>query len=432
MSVPDPFRKTAALDEVLLDVAALIELSPHDRKVAENRYRLLKTHLERRGSPLAPYLLDGVSLIYAQGSVATSTTIISGTDDDRFDVDAIVEIDVPADWDDSHALDLLEESLQGFPGVTKIVRCTRCVQLQFPFMHMDVTILDRRERLPIARAGEIFHSPDKGPASRVPSNPWGFTGWFRQQVHAGQETFAETLRRHRGTVSKNRLGYLDEYERQVVTKADQHPLPPVIPSAIDAQEAVALKLLKRYLNLRYENLPLPRPPSIYLAKRAGSVGYMPLGLTAQLYLLADSTAKIMRRHLADGTRPQEDNPSYPRDRINDRWPRPDTVGVADMKALAEALEYLVGRLAFIETASLTDIANAIDELFGERIGREQRAILKERYDRRDGAKPVLSEPRTGGIYAPAVVVTPERMREVPRHNFHPFILGEAKDGKDEN
>jgi hypothetical protein len=117
----NPFRQTDALDEVLLDVAALIELSPRDRRVADNRYRLLKEHLERNGSPLAPYLIDGVSLIYAQGSIATSTTIVSGTEDDRFDVDAIVEIDVPARWNNDRALDLLEASLQGFPGVVKII-----------------------------------------------------------------------------------------------------------------------------------------------------------------------------------------------------------------------------------------------------------------------------------------------------------------------
>ena len=182
MSNIDPFRTTAALDEVLLDVAALIELSPRDRSIAENRYRRLKAHLERANSPLAPYLVDGQSMIYAQGSIATSTTIVSGTDDDRFDLDAIVEIDVPVGWDNSQALDLLESALQGFPGATGIERCTRCVQVQFPFMHMDVTILDRRQRIAAARAGEIFHSPDEGRAYRVPSNPWGFTDWFRCKV----------------------------------------------------------------------------------------------------------------------------------------------------------------------------------------------------------------------------------------------------------
>lgn len=427
MSYQDPFRQTAALDEVLLDVAALIEISARDRRIAENRYRLLKQHLEREKSLLAPYLIDGVSLIYAQGSVATSTTIVSGTEDDRFDVDAIVEINVPPEWDNSRALDLLEESLQGFPGVVAIVRCTRCVQLQFPFMHMDVTIMDRRARIAIPRAGEIFHSPEEGKAYRVDANPWGFTGWFRSTVGIGQKAFIESLGRHRAAGARSRLTFLDEQERSVVMAADQLDLPPIIPSAVDAQEAVALKLLKRFLNLRYENLILKRPPSIYLTKRAGDVGYRPEGLTVQLCVLADSTAKIMRAHLESGTRPEEVNPSYRADRINDRWPCAERDGIADMRILAEQLEYLVKRLNEMAVSPLADIAKAIDELFGERIGREQRAVLAARHDRRTEATPILSATRSGAIQAPAVVVSPERYREVPRHHFHPFIL----DGEDD-
>lgn len=109
MTDQSPFKKADTLDEVLLDVAALIELSPRDRRVAENWYRRLKAHLERPASALAVYLVDGQSRIYAQGSIATSTTIVSGIEDDRFDVDAIVEIDVPPDWDHNRALDVLEE-----------------------------------------------------------------------------------------------------------------------------------------------------------------------------------------------------------------------------------------------------------------------------------------------------------------------------------
>jgi hypothetical protein len=208
-------------------------------------------------------------------------------------------------------------------------------------------------------------------------------------------------------------------------KADQIDLPPMIPSAIDAQEAVALKLLKRFLNLRYEDLPLNRPPSIYLTKRAGDVGYIPQGLTAQLFALADSTAQIMRAHIAAGTWPTEENPSYPADRINDRWPRTGAEEVADMRVLAEQLEYLTEKLETMATASLADIANAIDELFGERIGREQRAILAARHDRRTDITPILAAPRSGSIQAPAVVVAPERFREVPRHNFHPMLLDDT-------
>lgn len=98
---------TPTLDEILLDTATLIELSPEDRRIAESRYRRLKSHLEREGSPLAAYLIEGESLIYAQGSIAISTTVVSGTEDDRFDVDAVVEFDVPPDWPESRALDLL-------------------------------------------------------------------------------------------------------------------------------------------------------------------------------------------------------------------------------------------------------------------------------------------------------------------------------------
>lgn len=417
-----PLSTLATIDEVLLDVATIIELSPADRRVAENRYRKLKTHLERSSSALSPYLLDGQSMIYAQGSIATSTTIISGTEDDRFDVDAIVEIDVPDNWSDEVALDVLEESLQGFPGVVKIVRCTRCVQLQFPFMHMDVTILDRSAKLAVARAGEIFHSPDEGESYRVASNPWGFTDWFRSQVVPQQVQFVESIQKHRATSARSRLTILDEEERRIVAKADQQDLPPAIPSRLDAQEAVALKLLKRFLNLHYEPLTIKRPPSIYLTKVTGDHEYVPQGLTAQLYSLASALAQTLESHIQNGTRPFEVNPSYPEDQINDRWPREGADGIKDMQTLAKALNKLTARLEEMAHASLADIVTAIDELFGERVGSEQRRVLKERYERKASDAALLLEPRSGQVYAPAIVRPREELREIPRHNFHPFQL----------
>ena len=112
----DAIERLDTVNEILLDVASIIELSPTDRRLAENRYRKLKQYLERDTSALKPYLNDGDSVIYAQGSIATGTTIVSGTEDDRFDLDAIVELIVPADWSDKRALDVLYDSLDGFPG----------------------------------------------------------------------------------------------------------------------------------------------------------------------------------------------------------------------------------------------------------------------------------------------------------------------------
>jgi hypothetical protein len=49
------------LDDILLDVVTVIELSDHDRQVADNRYGRLKPHLERPSSPLREALMNSAS-----------------------------------------------------------------------------------------------------------------------------------------------------------------------------------------------------------------------------------------------------------------------------------------------------------------------------------------------------------------------------------
>ncbi|WDA39610.1 nucleotidyltransferase domain-containing protein [Erythrobacter sp. BLCC-B19] len=418
---PSSHPDTSTLDEILLDLAALIELSPYDRRVAESRYRRLKEHIERPSSTLRSYLIDGESLIYAQGSVATSTTVLSGDQDDRFDIDAIVEIDVPLDWSDDRALDELFVTLQGFPGVEKITRCTRCVQMQFAFMHMDVTIMDRRARIAGARPGHIFHSPDTGASYRVDSNPWGFTDWFRSQVGVGEAAFAEKMRAARDAASIRRLKFIDDRERQILANAEQVPLPPAIPTRIDAQEVVALKLLKRYLNLRYTNSALKRPPSVWITKLTADIGYDPRGLSHQLFTLASGISANLRMHLVNGTLPNELNPRYEPDRINDRWPRPLPAGRTDMECLVDHLDALKAALNKMLFATQEDILKEIDRMFGETFGAAEREILKKRYDRRERNSGILIKPGSGGIFAPALVKTQPELRPVPQHRFHPAL-----------
>jgi hypothetical protein len=423
---------TSTLDEILLDLAVLIELSPRDREIAENRYRRLKEYVERPTSPLRPYLVDGESLIYAQGSIATSTTILSGDDDDRFDVDAIVEIDVPSHWSESEPLDQLFETLKNFPGAVEVVRCTRCVQIRFAFMHMDITVMDRRQRLSGERPGHIFHSPDTGSAYRVDSNPWGFTGWFRTQVGTGERLFEQRLKAARDAAGVSRLIVLDEAERRVLADAEQVPLPPMIPSRIDAQEAVALKLLKRYLNLRYTRSRLKRPPSIWLTKLTGDMGLIQGGLTLQLYALSKFISDSLREHLARRTAPREVNPSYPPDKINDRWPRAWPDAESDMTTLADHLDLLADAIEEMNRSSQSAILKKIDELFGERFGQEERRILKDRYDRRNtSGGDLLIKPGSGTIYAPAIAVSKSEAQPIPQHRFHPIYLpskGDASGG----
>jgi hypothetical protein len=421
MAAPAQQFDASTLDEFLLDLAALIELSPFERRVTENRYRKLKDQVERFSSPLRPYLIDGESLIYAQGSVATSSTILSGDDDDRFDVDAIIEVDVPPVWSDSDPLDKLFVALQGFPGAKQITRCTRCVQIVFAFMHMDVTVMDRHARLAGKRPGQIFHSPDRGSAYRVYSNPWGFTDWFRSKVGNGDASFRRQLESAR--LAANRAArtshlQLDEGERRAMDAAEQISLPPAIPSRIDAQEVVSLKLLKRFVNLRYLKSALRRPPSIWLTKLTAQIGYDPSGLSHQLFTLASAIASILRHHLKYGTVPQEENPAFPADKINDRWPRPWPEAQIDMKTLADHLDELTSALNEMSVSPQAVILKKIDQLFGERIGSAERIIIKERYDHRGGASGILVGSGAGSIFSTAVVQPRRDLQPVRQHHFH--------------
>ena len=137
-------------------------------------------------------------------------------------------------------------------------------------------------------------------------------------------------------------------------------------------------------------------------------------------------------HIDNATRPEERNPFYKPDEINDRWPsREPEKGAQDMTALAENLEYLAKRLNELVGAPLSEIAESIDELFGESVGKTQRQILKDRYDRRTNATPVYARPRTGQIVVPPVITEIEKTVEVPRHNFHSAIMNEMSEDDDE-
>jgi hypothetical protein len=407
------FQYTApGLDDLLLDVVTVIELSDHDREVAENRYRKLKTHLERPSSSLREYLLNNASLIYPQGSMAIGATIISGIDDDRFDVDALIDMKVPAHWSDDDVLDQLFISLQGFPGAQKILRCTRCVQLQFAFMHIDVTILDPARDPRPERIGEIFHSPETGASYRVPANPYGFAVWFRSTVTYPPQEYLDEVQKRRRAYGIDRLPQLS-----IVEKAEQEKLPPIVPPRVDAQQVHALKLMKRYLYRRYEERRVKRPPSVYLTKKSVTCGYEPSGLTAQLERFAAAIKADMDAALAVNNGPDERNPTYEADRLNDRWPT--TQG--DRKMLADDMEDLIKALQEARQSEFTDMVAVLSDLFGERVSNKTIENFMKRVDQRSGRQTLRAERGTGAIIPATAVAAPAVARaavEVPRHNFH--------------
>jgi len=412
---------TINLDDLLLDVATSIEPSDSDRRIIDSRYRQLKVHLERPSSPLAEYLRADESRIYPQGSVSISATIISGERDDRFDVDAMVEFDVPSDWSINKALDVLFDALQGFPGAEKIVRNTRCVTVHFAFMHMDVTIMDPEDEPRAERIGEIFHSPDNGKSYRVPANPYGFTHWFRRSVFVqeGVGSFVERVATRRFENSIDRL------QSGSPRAAEQDDLPPMIPPRMDAQQVVALKLMKRILNVEYRQRGIRKPPSIYITKKAADCGFEPMGLTEQLVRLASCIREDMAAAIAAGDGPDERNPTYIPDRINDRWPQT----MDDRRVLHSVMGNLLQLLERAKTSTFAEIAELMSGAFGEEIS--GRAV-KKHLERRGGGQPASVLKGVGTVIpSPAIStrVAANEVRPIPDHNFH---CGDMRDEKKDN
>ena len=137
---------------------------------------------------------------------------------------------VPAHWSNDDVLDHLFDALQGFPDVRKIVRCTRCVQMQFAFMHMDVTILDRMREPRPERVAKSSTAPMRATATASP-RPVRLRGLVSQERRVPSRDFLDEIRERRRTFGVDRLPDLP-----LLAKSQQERLPPVIPERIDTRD----------------------------------------------------------------------------------------------------------------------------------------------------------------------------------------------------
>lgn len=404
------------LDALLLGTVLEMELSDRDHQVASKRYNLIPDHLQRPTSPIRQYMEN--ALVYPQGSRAIGATIVHGADDDRFDLDAVLEFRTPVGWTPRRVLDELHAAFAGFPDVKKIERCTRCIQLQFAFMHLDVTPMDPDRDPRPERVGEIYHSPDDRLDRRFRVNPYGFAQHFRSRITMPTRGFQDSVRDLRARMQiKDRL-----VVGNVMADADIDDLPEPIDPIRDAPQVIALKLMKRYLNLRYAKRDEKRPVSIYLSKIAAEVPLSPFGICAQLETYAAELDRRMVSALASGRRPEERNPALWEENFNDRWPTHDR----EMTLFRSDLRHLIMELQRARSSSFADIRKIFDDLFGERVSEKAaRAYI-------DGLSSIAAvshyEHNKGFVANPALVAAaPQRAAQVSRaapHHFHPGIRGE--------
>lgn len=191
----------------------------------------------------------------------------------------------------------------------------------------------------------------------------------------------------------------------------------MIPPRLDAQQVLALKLTKRFLNLRFEPRRIRRPPSIYLTKLAVTCGHEPAGLTAQVERLAATVKAEMDAAFAANGGPDERNPSYTPDRLNDRWPTTQ----ADRRTLSDDMDYLLNALRIARTAEIKDIAAIFDDLFGERVSTRTFDTFSKRIGKGSGRETFRYERGSGTIIpvtAAAAAVVAREAVAAPSHNFH--------------
>ena len=176
--------------------------------------------------------------------------------------------------------------------------------------------------------------------------PYGFGQDFRARITMPSLSFQDHVR-----VVRSNLQMKDRLAQGTITAdADIDALPEPIDPIRDAPQVIALKLMKRYLNLRYADRDEKRPVSVYLSKIAAEVPLSPFGICAQLENYAAELDRRMAVALESGRRPKERNPALWEENFNDRWPKHDR----EMKLFRMDLRHLVTELARARSSTLAE------------------------------------------------------------------------------
>lgn len=351
-------------DVLLTDVAIRIQLSPTNYRLAVERVQTLADWLDREGSPLA----GRVRLVYPQGSMAINATIASCLNRDEFDIDVVVQLDVPPGTTAEQALDLLFSAIRGETGsryYSTTHRNTRCVTVKYAEMHVDLTpaeLIAGRE----PRVSHIFHHRPEEPGTggeRIIANPYGFAEWFNKVTPRHVE-FAEYFE------ARSRAA-----DHLLFEAAETEDVPEQIPAYLKPPAVIALQLMKRFRNVRYENRKGRRPPGVLLACRVAQSASGAGTPYPELLHQARQLARYFGECQARGELVHVVNPTCPEDDFSDRWP----ADLAEQRVFVEDLRFIVAQLERIERgADLETIANVFEQLFGEEVSK---SVIREFADR---------------------------------------------------
>ena len=367
------------LDQLLMDIAHKVQLSAGAYDRAVDRYNRIAAYIGSANSSLSALN----PLIYPQGSFRVGSVISAHDDTEDYDIDLLLELDIPADSDPAAVLDLVQADLNSAKGVFQFSECRpkrRCVTIEYSDMHLDIT--------PAVRVGgttprivSIFDThPER--ANHSIANPEGFARWFEAAVMPA------------------------EFLQERLLKADAIPVPAQKPIEQKPERLLTVQLLKRFRDVMVDAKGYERCPSVLLSKIAAEA---PKGEGLFRDLVSASS------HIANAITdipPPVTNPSCQQDDFSDRWP----AGTGAEWSFRSDLLELVGKLQSLAgPGPLTQKQRTLELLFGERATRS----AFDELSKRAGAQSAQGGLFTAGPVG-AMVIENKGLaaNPVPRHRFY--------------
>lgn len=400
IQTPNEYAEYASnINEILLaDIAVKIQLTPIEYVDAVAHYGAVEKWLERDGSSLKGKVLR----LYPQGSMAIHTTISSNHDKEEFDIDLVVELDLPHGSDPKEVLDLLFEAVRGELGSRYFDAAelnSRCVTVHYENMHLDLCPAILREDQPARTSTMFHHNKEREERYQHIRNPWGFADWFKGSLR--QEGDFATFYQGRGLAAP---------------RSEAEPMPEPTPVYQKPRKVVALQLIKRFRNHRYLKRSRKGPPSVVLSKLAIDAGVSFGGLIDELAAQANHLRDVLDSYPLEvrNTRCPE------HDVLTDRWPIDHDEQhefYRDVRHLQQQLAAL--RLAIDLPAKQVILADLFGERattaafeafqlrFGDIVDRGEIKVYKETAGIAVGASGIAAQP----VSSPAVM-------SAPRHHSH--------------
>lgn len=279
---------THDLEELLLLVAERVQLPESLDTKARERYRTLTSLLEQ--SPLGRFPIE----VYAQGSYRISTTVKPVSDED-FDLDFIVEVQMPIRPDPQEMMDLVWIILSDndvYRGM--IERKPACIRIKYADgFHMDIV--------------PAVSNPDRGETAIViPHSKSGSTYDWHETDPKGYASWFTSLPSHRVLAKE--------------MKVEPLPLPQLAGEKTPLQAAVQLYKRNHHVQVGEEHL---RTASIVLTTLAGQAGGREATIGQVMTTLALSLQEFDNLPVA----PQVLHPAAEYEVLSNKWEDRDVYAV---------------------------------------------------------------------------------------------------------